>query len=114
MILLYQTRNLKATPMTNTTVSAAGGAMPQLSLNNLIDEATGQINRSILKGLVHRRAEADFGSLSPAAIRAAQRYYGPILAQRKASWRQRNSLSVRTSVMPPYGKQRDGVRRSAF
>lgn len=88
--------------------------MPQLSLNNLIDETTGQIDRAILKGLVHRRAEADFGSLSPAAIRATQRYYGPIIAQRKASWRQRNGLSVRTVAMTPYGKQQDGVRRSAF
>lgn len=68
----------------------------------------------ILKGLIHRRAEADFGSLSPAAIRAAQRYYGQIVAQRKASWRGRNSLPVRASSMTPYGKQQDGVRRSAF
>jgi hypothetical protein len=30
MILLYQTRNLKATPMTKPTVSAAGGAMPKI------------------------------------------------------------------------------------
>jgi hypothetical protein len=100
--------------MTNTTVPAAGGAMPKLTLNNLIDETTGQINRTILKGLVHRRAEADFGSLSPAAIRAAQRYYGPIVAQRKASWRQRHGLTVATVSMTPYGKQQDGVRRSAF
>jgi hypothetical protein len=102
--------------MTDTTIPATGGAMPSkaLSLNNLIDEATGQINRAILKGLVHRRAEADFGSLSPAAIRAAQRYYGPIVAQRKASWCQRHGLTVATVSMTPYGKQQDGVRRSAF
>jgi hypothetical protein len=31
MILLYQTRYLKATPMTETTVSAAGGAMPKIN-----------------------------------------------------------------------------------
>ncbi len=54
----------KATPMTKTTVSAAGGAMPAniLSLNNLVDEETGRTNRDVLRALVHRRAIAELPS----------------------------------------------------
>jgi hypothetical protein len=88
--------------------------MPQLSLNNLIDESTGLTNRAVLRGLVHRRAMADYGELSPGAIRTSQRYYGPLLAQMKTGWRQRHGLPVAGVVVTPYGKERDGVRRSAF
>jgi hypothetical protein len=116
MILLYQTRTLKATPMTSTTVSAAGGAMPSkaLSLNNLIDQETGETNRDVFKGLCRRRAMADYGDLSPRAIRSALRYYSNLVDQMACAWRQRHGLPVATTMMPPYGKQRDGVRRSAF
>jgi hypothetical protein len=116
MILLYQTRNLKATPMNNTTVSAAGGAMPGniLSLNNLIDEQTGQTNRAILRALVHRRAMADYGAITPRSLRSSQRYYACLLAQRLFGWRTRHGVPVRMVEITAYGEQRDGVRRSAF
>jgi hypothetical protein len=39
MILLYQARTLKATPMTKPTVSAAGGAMPKLNRQVLMTRA---------------------------------------------------------------------------
>jgi hypothetical protein len=39
MILLYQTRNLKATPMTKPTVSAAGGAMLKIDRAALMTRA---------------------------------------------------------------------------
>jgi hypothetical protein len=39
MILLYQTRTLKATPMTKTTVSTAGGAMPKIDRAALMTRA---------------------------------------------------------------------------
>jgi hypothetical protein len=99
-----------------TTVPAAGGAMPTnaLSLNNLIDEATGQTNRAVLRALVHRRAMADYGALSPRAIRSAQRYYGPLLAQRLSGWRIRHGKPVTMVTISAFGTGRDGVRRSAF
>jgi hypothetical protein len=101
--------------MTNTTVSAAGGAMPAsvLSLNNLIDQETGQTNRAVLRGLVHRRAMADYGELSPRAIRSSQRY-GPLLAQMLSAWRQRNGKPVAMATITAFGAPRDGVRRSKF
>jgi hypothetical protein len=116
VILKISDNQTKSNPMTNTTVSAAGGAMPSgsLSLNNLIDETTGQTNRAVLRGLVHRRAMADYGELSPRATRSSQRYYGPLLAQMLAGWRQRNGKPVRGVTVTAYGKQQDGVRRSAF
>lgn|SRR5665213_825850 len=100
--------------MKNTPVSAAGGAMPVLSVNNLIDEATGQTNRAVLRGLVHRRAMADYGELSPRAIRSSQRYYGPLLAQMLCGWRQRNGKPVAYVTVSAFGASRDGVRRSQF
>ena len=39
MILLYQTRTLKATPMTKTTVTTAGGAMPKINRAPLMTRA---------------------------------------------------------------------------
>jgi hypothetical protein len=102
--------------MTNTTVSAAGGAMPAsvLSLNNLIDQETGHTNRAVLRGLVHRRAMADYGELSPRAIRSSQRYYGPLLAQMLTGWRQRNGRPVAMVTITAFGAPREGVRRSEF
>jgi hypothetical protein len=102
--------------MTNTTVSAAGGAMSKgvLSLNNLIDQETGQTNRAVLRGLVHRRAMADYGDLSPRAIRSSQRYYGPLLAQMLTGWRLRNGKPVAGVTIRAFGKPREGVRRSEF
>ena len=85
-----------------------------LSLNNLIDQETGQTNRAVLRGLVHRRAMADYGELSPRSIRSSQRYYGALLAQMLAGWRQRNGKPVRMVAITPFCKQQDGVRRSAF
>jgi hypothetical protein len=39
MILLYQARNLKATPMTKATVSTAGGALPKIDRTALMRRA---------------------------------------------------------------------------
>jgi hypothetical protein len=102
--------------MTNTTVLAAGGAMPGnfLSLNNLIDETTGRTNRDVLRGLVHRRAMADYGAIAPKSLRSSQRYYACLLAQRLFGWRIRHGVPVRMVEVTAYGEQRDGVRRSAF
>jgi hypothetical protein len=85
-----------------------------LTLNNLIDAETGETNTAVFKALVRRRAMADYGALSPRALRASLRYYAGMLPERKAAWRQRHGLPVSTAMMTPYGKQRDGVRRSAF
>jgi hypothetical protein len=86
----------------------------QLTINNLIDQETGETNRSVFKGLCRRRAMADYGCLSPRAIRSALRYYSNLVDQMSCAWRQRHGLPVATTMMTPYGKQRDGVRRSAF
>jgi hypothetical protein len=42
-----------------------------LSLNNLIDEETGRTNRDVLRGLVHRRAMAEYGAITPRSLREA-------------------------------------------
>jgi hypothetical protein len=102
--------------MTNTTVSAAGGAMPasRLTLNNLIDEDTGGTNREVFKGLCRRRAMADYGDLSSRALRSSIRYYSNLVDQMACAWRQRHGLPVATTMMTPYGKQGEHALRSTF
>jgi hypothetical protein len=102
--------------MISSTISVNGRAMPgnQLTLNNLIDKETGETNRYVFKGLVRRRAMADYGALSPRALRSSLQYYAGLLPEMQCAWRQRHGLPVATTMMTPYGKQRDGVRRSAF
>jgi hypothetical protein len=85
-----------------------------LSLNNLIDETTGRTNRDVLRGLVHRRAMADYGAITPRSIRSSRRYYANLLAQMLSGWRIRHGVPMRMVTVTQYGDQRDGVRRSAF
>jgi hypothetical protein len=102
--------------MTNTTVSAAGGALPtsRLNLNNLINEETGETDREVFKGLCRRRAMADYGDLSPRALRSSIRYYGNLIDQMACAWRMRHGLPVETVMVTPYGKQGEHALRSTF
>ena len=102
--------------MTNTTVSAAGGALPRsrLNLNNLINEETGETDREVFKGLCRRRAMADYGDLSPRALRSSLRYYGNLVDQMACAWRMRHGLPVATVMVTPYGKQGEHALRSTF
>lgn len=86
----------------------------QLHPNNLIDEETGQTNRAVLRGLVHRMAMADYGAITPRSLRSSQRYYACLLAQRLTGWRIRHGVPIQTVTVTPFGEQHDGVRRSAF
>src|SRR6202166_610738 len=94
--------------------NTSGNPMPIPTLNNLIDESTGRTNRDVLKGLVHRRAMADYGAITPRSLRSSQRYYGCLLAQLLSGWRTRHGVPIRMVEITAYGEQRDGVRRSAF
>jgi hypothetical protein len=82
--------------------------------NDLIDVDTGEVNLSVLKSLARRRAMQDYGSLSPRAVRQALRYFGGMIPERQAAWRQRNGLPVASSTITSFAKEIDGVRRSAF
>lgn len=114
MILLYQGRNLKATPMTKPTVSAAGGAMLKFSRNDLIDDNNGQVNLTVLKGLARLDALRDDVRPSARSLRSTLRYYKCVANQLACGWRIRRGLPVEMTAITPFGKQRNGVRRSAF
>jgi hypothetical protein len=92
---------------------ALEGSM-QLHPANLIVEETGATNTAVLKAMARRRAMADYGALSPRALRQALRYYGGMLGELQAAWRQQHGLPVKTTSITPHGKQRDSVRRSTF
>lgn len=102
--------------MTKTTASAAGGAVPAriLTLNQLVDEQTGEVNLTVLKGLARRRALADYGAISPRSLRSAVREYAGIIPQLQTAWRERHGLPVDYVPVTAFGTAREGVRRSAF
>lgn len=86
----------------------------QLTLNHLLNAETGETNFTVLKALVRRRAMTDYGAICPRSIRQALYFYSSHLAQQKAAWRQQHGLPVASSSITPYGKQENGLRRSAF
>jgi hypothetical protein len=64
--------------------------------------------------LAHCRAMADCGAICSRSPRSAQRDYGGVLAQMQCASRERHGLPVVYMMMGPYGRPREGVRRSAF
>ncbi|QPF83931.1 hypothetical protein IC762_30440 [Bradyrhizobium genosp. L] len=85
--------------MTKPTVSAAGGAMPSriLSRHNLIDEATGEVNLWVLKGLARREALATYGAITPRSLRSALREHAGPIPQLQTAWRERHGCPSNTS-----------------
>ena len=70
---------------------------------------------AVFKGLAHRRAMADCGAICSRSPRSALRDYGGVLAQMQCASRERHGLPVVYVMMGrPYGRPREGVRRSAF
>jgi hypothetical protein len=102
--------------MTKHPIPVSGGAMPARTLtqSNLIDEATGETNTAVLKALARRRALADYGAICPRSLRSALQFYTSVLAQMQCAWRERHGLPVEYVMMRPYGRLREGVRRSTF
>jgi hypothetical protein len=102
--------------MKNDTSWVTGGALPtsRLTLNNLINEETGETDRVVFKGLCRRRAMADYGDLSPRALRSSIRYYGNLVDQMACAWRMRHGLPVEMVMVTPYGKQGEHALRSTF
>jgi hypothetical protein len=88
--------------------------MPVLTVSNLVDEATGETNIAVLRGLARRRAFADYGAITPRSLRSAIRHYSDALAQMQTAWRERHGLPVEYVMVTSYGVPRDGVRRSTF
>lgn len=86
----------------------------QLTTRNLIDEETGRTNTAVLKAMTRRRAVAEYGAVSPYALRQTIRYYADLIASLSADWRYRHGLPVAATTITPHGNHHDGVRRSAF
>lgn len=102
--------------MTKPTVSAAGGAMPrtQLSRTNLIDEATGEVNLWVLKGLARKEALATYGAITPRSLRSGLKMFAGMVPTLQDAWRDRHGLPVQSSTVTSYAKPCSGVRRAAF
>ncbi len=102
--------------MSKDTFPVNGGAMPTatLTIANLTDRQTGQLNRDVYAAMVRREAMRTFGSTAPRYIRQAAKLYRDHVAQQQLAWRQRHGLTVATSLVSAFGAAADGVRRSAF
>jgi hypothetical protein len=88
--------------------------MMQLTLRALINEDDGTTNMLVLKAMTRRRAMADYGCISPHSLRQAIRYYGSILEQMQCAWKMRHGVEVAVTMVSPFGKPSEGLRRSAF
>ncbi|MDA9396403.1 hypothetical protein WN73_38490 [Bradyrhizobium sp. CCBAU 45394] len=85
-----------------------------ITIANLTNPHTGLLNRDVYQRLVRREAMRTFGSTAPRYIRQAAKLYRDHVSQQRLAWRQRNGLTVETSLVSAYGNTQQGVRRSIF
>lgn len=90
--------------------------MSQITIHNLIDVDTGEVNFGVLKALSRRRAMSEYGAITPRSLRSALAYYAGLIPEKQCAWRMRNGLPVATTMAAPFTTKRpsNGVRRSAF
>jgi len=88
--------------------------MATLTVNNLIDEETGEVRLAVLKGLARREAMLTYGAITPRSLRSGLKMYADRLPELICAWRQRHGLPVETTMIEPFGRQVEGVRYSAF
>jgi hypothetical protein len=88
--------------------------MTALTRNNLIDEATGEVNLWVLKGLARREAMLTYGAITPRSLRSALKMFAGMLPSMQDAWRERHGLPVDYTTVTAFGRQHDGLRRSAF
>ncbi|MGY4237291.1 hypothetical protein ACVIIW_006238 [Bradyrhizobium sp. USDA 4449] len=100
--------------MSMNTFPVKGGAMPALTIRNLIDEETGEVKLWVLKGLTRREAMLTWGEMTPRSLRASVRVVADMIPEMQCAWRQRHGLPVATTLVSAFGTARGGVRRSAF
>jgi hypothetical protein len=82
--------------------------------HDLLDEATGTVNKRVLWTLTRRRAMDTYGSLGPRYLRAAKAYYEGLVPEMYSAWCMRHGQMIKMVMSTPYGRQHDGVRRSAY
>jgi len=88
--------------------------MTTLTRSNLIDEATGEVNLWVLKGLARREAVLTYGAITPRSLRSALKMFAGMLPSMQDAWRERHGLPVDYTTVTAFGRQHDGLRRSAF
>ena len=88
--------------------------MTALTRSNLIDQQTGEVNLWVLKGLARREALATWGEISPRSLRSALKMYAGMIPTMQDAWREQNGQQIATTTITPFGRQREGVRMSAF
>lgn len=88
--------------------------MTTLTRANLIDQQTGEVNLWVLKGLARREAMATYGAITPRSLRSALKMYAGMIPTMQDAWREQNGHQLDYSTVTPFGRQRHGVRLSAF
>lgn len=73
-----------------------------ITVSNLIDAATGKLNRDVYEALVRREASRTFGSIAPRYIREASKLYRDHVAQHRISWMASRGLPVAISYVRPF------------
>jgi hypothetical protein len=81
-----------------------------IAVSNLLDAATGKLNRDVYEALVRREAMRTFGCIAPRYTREASKLYRDHVAQQVTAWRAARGLPVATSMVAPF----EGGFGSAF
>jgi hypothetical protein len=81
-----------------------------ITVSNLLDQETGELNRDIFAALVRRYAMQTFGSTAPHYLRQSAKMYRDHFIDQRLAWRTARGLPVPTSMVAPF----EGGFGSAF
>jgi hypothetical protein len=81
-----------------------------ITVSNLLDQETGELNRDIFAALVRRCAMQTFGSTAPRYLRQSAKMYRDHFTDQRLAWRTARGLPVATSMVAPF----EGGFGSAF
>jgi hypothetical protein len=73
-----------------------------ITVSNLIDADTGELNRDIFAALVRKYARETFGSTAPRYLRQSAKLYRDHFTDQRLAWRQARGLPVATSMISPF------------
>jgi hypothetical protein len=81
-----------------------------IAVSNLLDQASGKLNRDVYEALVRREAMRTFASTAPRYLREAAKLYRCHVADQRLAWMTAHGLPIATSYVRPF----DGGFGSAF
>lgn len=85
-----------------------------IAIHNIVDQATGKLNRDVLDALIRADALKTFGSTDPRYLRESRKMFRDHATSRMVAWRIARGLPVKMTTIAPYGARDDFSWRSIF